>query len=982
MSQPLLRDPIVSTSIVRTGTGNGNVSVDKLTHFTTAQTYTLTCISKTPDTIFSVSGSADGPVGIATVGTQFFDEDLKIFLTITQGSTVFEVGDQFTFSVINGTDLNQDNIDDYDELPQKNFGVGVKGSSSGDHSMRFRNTYEAAKLFLDGILYTAVTPGPTGNAIQVAYVNPVAGTVATGTLQGLNFTSLAANAAANGITVEFIQSIAAAKAEVTIQNVNYQAITPGTGGNSITVAYTTGATAGAEVVSVVGNAISVQIASGVSTPAQIVSKVNAHFVASSLVFAKVTPAPSTTPQTGPVSTTPLTGGVNSAGTAGFEIVTVVGQAITVRCENLTSTQSQIKTALDAFPAAAALISTTVTSGATTVASPAGPASFTGGVDGIGQPGYEVATLAGNLITVYLTSDVTTYSTIKTKVDAVASSKVTTTLVGPGTHTQDGPHSAQNLVGGLKKSYTLNHDELTDPSNFFEGNAAIVVDGIDNQGDTNTDGDSYHGGSVVLNNPNSGPYIEDAQQKMNDLQDELDAHEASDTDVHGVGPGNQVVGTGTQQVLTNKDINGGTASNVNRLTLPKNTTTNLAGLTRKEATLVYDTDTHKMFYDDGTDLKAVGGGGSVKVDAYDPVSTVKPTTTASLIDGLTITNGMLVIFDALSSLPHRVWKAAVSGVSITWTQQNLYSQGPTPVVGDEVRITQGTGYTNQLGVFDGSLFRFNAPVRYFNGLDYFEQSSIVGVAIAASTTATVFSVGYIASENMIVDFSILRGSGKEVGTLHITSDGSTATVAQSGAALGSTGISFSAAIVSGNLVLSYTSNAGGTGTLKVMVRRWANGAGGPGGVPTYGVPAVGTAPAAGLNKQVQFNSGGSLAADSGFTYDQATNTVSLNGLEIQGQIGFTILDNQSSPQDMITYDASDYSFVIIEFSINRDSDRRLGRLMVTNNGSVVSLTEDFNNLGDVGVTLSAVLVGANVIIQYLSTNTGFNAGMKYSMRRWA
>ena len=62
-----------------------------------------------------------------------------------------------------------------------------------------------------------------------------------------------------------------------------------------------------------------------------------------------------------------------------------------------------------------------------------------------------------------------------------------------------------------------------------------------------------------------------------------------------------------EVLTNKDIDGGTASNTSRISIPKNTTSNLAGLTRKEATLVYDSTSKKLNVDDGSSLKVVGGG---------------------------------------------------------------------------------------------------------------------------------------------------------------------------------------------------------------------------------------------------------------------------------------------------------------------------------------------------------------------------------------
>jgi hypothetical protein len=61
------------------------------------------------------------------------------------------------------------------------------------------------------------------------------------------------------------------------------------------------------------------------------------------------------------------------------------------------------------------------------------------------------------------------------------------------------------------------------------------------------------------------------------------------------------------VLTNKDYDGGTASNTRRLTVPKNTLSALQGLTRKEATLLFASDIGKLYVDDGTNLSAVGAG---------------------------------------------------------------------------------------------------------------------------------------------------------------------------------------------------------------------------------------------------------------------------------------------------------------------------------------------------------------------------------------
>jgi|GEM_PF-3380536 len=68
----------------------------------------------------------------------------------------------------------------------------------------------------------------------------------------------------------------------------------------------------------------------------------------------------------------------------------------------------------------------------------------------------------------------------------------------------------------------------------------------------------------------------------------------------------VTTTGTQS-LSNKDIDGGTASNSNRITIPKAAKTTLDALTRKQGTIVYDTTSNKPYYDDGANLKVIGSG---------------------------------------------------------------------------------------------------------------------------------------------------------------------------------------------------------------------------------------------------------------------------------------------------------------------------------------------------------------------------------------
>ncbi|RTL05229.1 hypothetical protein EKK58_08760 [Candidatus Dependentiae bacterium] len=103
-----------------------------------------------------------------------------------------------------------------------------------------------------------------------------------------------------------------------------------------------------------------------------------------------------------------------------------------------------------------------------------------------------------------------------------------------------------------------------------------------------------------------------------------------------------------QVVENKDIDGGTASNTNRITLPKNTTSNLNALTRKEGTIVFDTDTGQANIDDGVSLTPIGAGGSGSIEGCLVVTTSNITLSGEqTIDGV-LTSSSRVLVTAQST----------------------------------------------------------------------------------------------------------------------------------------------------------------------------------------------------------------------------------------------------------------------------------------------------------------------------------------------
>lgn len=107
---------------------------------------------------------------------------------------------------------------------------------------------------------------------------------------------------------------------------------------------------------------------------------------------------------------------------------------------------------------------------------------------------------------------------------------------------------------------------------------------------------------------TGKVLKNSTVTVDDTGTVAGVNDITPTTINSVAMANYLTTSNTKAV-TNKDIDGGTASNTNRITIPKDTKTNLDALTRKEGTLVYASDLDKLYADDGSTLKEIGSGGS-------------------------------------------------------------------------------------------------------------------------------------------------------------------------------------------------------------------------------------------------------------------------------------------------------------------------------------------------------------------------------------
>lgn len=135
-------------------------------------------------------------------------------------------------------------------------------------------------------------------------------------------------------------------------------------------------------------------------------------------------------------------------------------------------------------------------------------------------------------------------------------------------------------------------------------------------------------------------------------------------------------------------------------------------------------------------------------------------------------------------------------------------------------------------------------------------------------------------------------------------------------------------------------------------------------------------AAGTANVVPVNNGSGVLTDSAVT---ATELSFLSGVTPLTSV--TLTDNTAVAADAVSISASN-TFCFIPYSIKRNTSYEGGFMVLLNDGTTADLTIDSSNIGTNGVTLSAVVSGGNVKVQYTTTNMGFNATLKYAVIKWA
>lgn len=173
----------------------------------------------------------------------------------------------------------------------------------------------------------------------------------------------------------------------------------------------------------------------------------------------------------------------------------------------------------------------------------------------------------------------------------------------------------------------------------------------------------------------------------------------------------LLGTNATQIITNKDIDAGTASNTHRITVAKDTYANLVALARKAGTIVFATDKNIYYGDNGTSLNPLGSGTITDVTAQYGIGTsnlsissgsdiIWPTTNFDPTSSYNASNGRftapytgkyLVILGEVNSSNTNYYSVYVNGVRVN-TVVFILNSGYVEFGSTEINLIAGDYFT--------------------------------------------------------------------------------------------------------------------------------------------------------------------------------------------------------------------------------------------------------------------------------------------------
>lgn len=216
-------------------------------------------------------------------------------------------------------------------------------------------------------------------------------------------------------------------------------------------------------------------------------------------------------------------------------------------------------------------------------------------------------------------------------------------------------------------------------------------------------------------------------------------------------------TGVESVQ-NKDIDGGTASNTSRVTVPKAARATLDALTRKEGTVVYDTTSDKLLVDNGTQLTELGSGSGELNLIENPSDAVNWSETGTVFATpvTTTTAGDL----PLGGLTDTAIQLVASGNGTEATDYNSYSFTTPASLSGKMKVEfyqrPGSGFAES----EWTVSVYESTTRQSLSTD----SSGVTYLVNANNKRTVY-VDLLASTAYTLRFARVAGSGSA--TLNIS-----------------------------------------------------------------------------------------------------------------------------------------------------------------------------------------------------------------------